>query len=708
MIKKVLYMLTMVSVVSFSEAKAADLTLPDFNNTNSTDLSLPKLDEIEKIKVTDIVVNGSERKESVLISILMRKGDYITSSQLKEELQRVYGLGYFKEDLTATKEPYLDGYRIVFNLSENPVVKSLVVSGSTIFQPKKLESIFDNQIGKVLNFNDAKESIETIRKMYSDLGYSSISINPQLNPSGDINLVINEGIIEAIRLKGNTETKPDVILRELRLKAGDILNNEILKDDVRRILNTNFFETPGNAQAGQSAPDPLRFYPGEKNKDHIIIEISVKEKSTGSVNLGAGYNTRDGIVGTFSISKSNVFGTGQNVAVDLQAGAGWLSATGANWLGKVDWYDPWFLPTLLPARTGVGFSIYRQRQGNFFQNINQFSSTFDTGNAFYNYIMINDRTGASFNFSRGIFGDPLTTPWRLAFSVRGEQISPSLPRVEDVQIKITKDSAGKDLVGKDNKPLPVDKNYDDLKNSKVQSEKDIADKITKEFKTYTDTNILKDLTVSKKGFDNRLALGLSLSYDTRDFVAKPRDGWNNSLSVEPSFGDVSYWKYFATINKYFAVPYFDAATFAIGGRLGSLVGDSARISIYERFYSGSFDTIRGWPEYGYMSGENVFVGSAELRFPIYNIVSGVAFVDVGNFWNQSWKVTKDNIKLDSKDGDDYNNKILNDFMHYGFGLGVRLDTPLGALRADYGIRDITRPFDLSKGAQFHFNIGQKF
>lgn len=281
MIKKVLYMLTMVSVVSFSEAKAADLTLPDFNNAGSTDLSLPKLDEIEKIKVTDIVVNGSDRKESVLISILMRKGDYITSSQLKEELQRVYGLGYFKEDLTATKEPYLDGYRIVFNLSENPVVKSLVVSGSTIFKPKKLESIFDNQIGKILNFNDAKESIETIRKMYADLGYSSISINPQLNPSGDINLIINEGIIEAIRLKGNTETKPDVILRELRLKAGDILNNEILKDDVRRILNTNFFETPGNAQAGQSAPDPLRFYPGEKNKDHIIIEISVKKNQLG-------------------------------------------------------------------------------------------------------------------------------------------------------------------------------------------------------------------------------------------------------------------------------------------------------------------------------------------------------------------------------------------------------------------------------------------
>lgn len=139
-----------------------------------------------------------------------------------------------------------------------------------------------------------------------------------------------------------------------------------------------------------------------------------------------------------------------------------------------------------------------------------------------------------------------------------------------------------------------------------------------------------------------------------------------------------------------------------------LWGDPNKISIYERFFSGGFDTIRGWPENGYLSGENVFVGSAEMRFPIYNIVSGVLFFDAGNFWDQSWKVTDANIGDKKINGKLVNQSLIVPFLRYGFGLGIRLNTPLGALRADYGIRDITKPFDLSNGAQFHFNIGQKF
>ncbi|RYG10786.1 MAG: hypothetical protein EOO07_21590 [Chitinophagaceae bacterium] len=207
---------------------------------------------------------------------------------------------------------------------------------------------------------------------------------------------------------------------------------------------------------------------------------------------------------------------------------------------------------------------------------------------------------------------------------------------------------------------------------------------------------------------NRLALNLAVSYDTRDFAADPHDGINGVASIEPSVGDVNYFKYFLTLNKYTPMPVFDKLTFAVGGRLGILSGDPAKISIYERFFSGGFDTIRGWPENGYLSGERVFVGSAEIRFPIYNILSGVAFFDAGNFWDSNWQVTDGNVGDTKVNGVLTNQSLKVPFLRYGFGLGIRLNTPLGALRADYGIRDITRPFDLSKGAQFHFNIGQKF
>ncbi|MFN4151944.1 MAG: POTRA domain-containing protein, partial [Candidatus Sericytochromatia bacterium] len=386
---------------------------------NAPDISL---ENIEKIKVTDIVINGTERKESALIAMFIKKGDSVTPNQIREDLQRIFGLGYFA-DVQATKESFLDGFRIVVNVIENPVLKDVEVFGNTIVKTETFHDVFNNQVGKIINLNDVKESIELLRKAYTEKGYEAVSISPQLLADGRIFFNINEGVIEEIKLTNTGETKPEIVMREIRQKAGDIFNIATMREDLRRVYNTNFFENVD-----------IKPGPGKKNPNHIIIEIVVKEKQTGSINLGAGYNTRDGIVGTFSISKDNVFGTGQRLLVDLQAGAGWLSVTGANWLGRVDWYEPWFLPQYLPPRTGLGFSLYRQRQGNFFQDVNPFSFKVNDLTAESRYILISDRTGVSVNLGAAILGDPLTTPWRISSSIRAEMISPALPRVEDVLI----------------------------------------------------------------------------------------------------------------------------------------------------------------------------------------------------------------------------------------------------------------------------------
>jgi outer membrane protein insertion porin family len=664
-------------------------------------LEQPKTEDLsERIKITDIAFEGTDKKESVAIAMFIKPGDTVTPSQIKEDLQRIFGLGYFA-DVQATKEPYLSGYRLIIYVVENPPLKEVKVTGSNIVKSETIVSNFNPQIGKIINLNNIKESIENVRKIYGDKGYQAVAIEPQLSPEGVLTLNINEGIIEEINVVGNLETKNYVIMREIRQHPGDVFNIDIMREDLRRVYNTNFFE---NVDIKPSA--------GKKDPNHIIIDIVVKEKSTGNINLGAGYNTRDGIVGTFAVAKDNFLGSGQRVGLDLQLGAGWLSqtGTGANWLGKLDWYDPWFLPQYLEPRTGFGASIYRQRQGNFFQNVNQFNSSFAggstnfaTGSALYNYTLINDRTGFSVNFSKAIFGDPLTSPWRTSLSVRAERIEPSVPRVEDVII--TTPARTETVNGKPVEIPAKEQLFTDLQNSTNAADKANATKIKNEFNTYVKEKITRDLTVSKTGVDNRLALGLSLAYDTRDFVADPHEGWNALVSVEPSFGDVNYWKYFLTVNKYIPMPFIDKWTIALGSRLGVLTGDPSKISIYERYFSGGFDTIRGWPENGYLSGERVFVGSAEVRFPIYNIISGVAFFDFGNFWNQDWQVTDSNVnEIDPA----VRKNEVGQFLRYGFGLGLRINTPLGALRADYGIRDITRPFDLARGAQFHFNIGQKF
>ncbi|GIW23201.1 MAG: hypothetical protein KatS3mg068_2208 [Candidatus Sericytochromatia bacterium] len=209
-----------------------------FNEKNQ----LPIIDETLKVKITDISVIGSDRKEIIILAMFIKIGDTVTPNQIKEDLQRIFGLGYFS-DVKATKEPYQNGFRLIINVVENPNLKSVKVEGATIFNNKKLESEFNTQIGKIINFNDIKETIETIKNYYSNLGYQAVSVQPNLTPDGELTLKINEGVIEDIRLIGNLETKSYVIMREIRQKPGDIFNADIIRDDLRRIYNTNFFES---------------------------------------------------------------------------------------------------------------------------------------------------------------------------------------------------------------------------------------------------------------------------------------------------------------------------------------------------------------------------------------------------------------------------------------------------------------------------------
>jgi outer membrane protein insertion porin family len=637
-------------------------------------------DNSNKIKISDIVILGTERKEAIGLALSVHTGDTVPESKINEDLQKIYDLGYFSEKIGYIKIPYKDGYRVIITVAENPVLKSVDVKGNTVVKTETIQEIFKNQVARTINLNDLKDSLEKIKELYVRQGYEGILITPEVTSDGKISLEFREGVIEAINILGNLETKDYVIMREIRQKPGEIFNAKTFAEDRRRLINTNYFKDID-----------LKFSQGKNSPGNIIVTLLVTEQQTGLFNPGISYTVRDGLNASVSLSKSNLFGTGQQISLDLKAGAGWFAAnSGWNFLGRIDWNEPWFLPQFLPPRTGFGVSIYRQRESNLFQTVSDFQSQVNNVSANYSYPLNNDRTGAMVSISNAVFGDPLTSPWRTYFSVRGESIAPVIPSVQDVSFKV-----GNDF-----------KNYNDLEKSTDAAQKESAAQIKNQFGNFVDKEIRQGLSLSKTGYDNRIALSGSLGYDTRDLIMEPHDGWDNILTLEPSFGDISYFKVLGNINRYIPIPLSDKLTLAVGGKGGMLFGD--RISVYERFYSSGPDAIRGWPENGYLNGERYFIGSAELRFPIYNILSGVVFLDAGNFWDQNWKVTDVNVNDKKENGKLKDQSLINQFLRFGYGLGLRLNTPFGIFRLDYGIRDINKPFDLSNGAQVHFNMGQKF
>lgn len=179
---------------------------------------------------------------------------------------------------------------------------------------------------------------------------------------------------------------------------------------------------------------------------------------------------------------------------------------------------------------------------------------------------------------------------------------------------------------------------------------------------------------------NLRTLRLQTVTNTTDHPFFPTTGFRNTLSAELGGyflgGDNSFTKYQADLSKYIQVG-SNKQTLAFRVHTGFISGDAPP---QELFAIGGSETVRGY-KYGGFTGEKALTFNAEYRFPITDIIHGVVFVDSGNAWDSSERMR------------------LSD-LHTGYGIGVRLDTPIGVLRLDYGIGE--------EGGQAYFSLGQAF
>lgn len=194
-------------------------------------------------------------------------------------------------------------------------------------------------------------------------------------------------------------------------------------------------------------------------------------------------------------------------------------------------------------------------------------------------------------------------------------------------------------------------------------------------------------------------LSLLVNRDTRDDKFDPKKGMlvTANLSYSPRFlgSSLNYVSTFTQASFYWTVG--SGVTWASCYRLGLASAFGEYLIPSKRFYAGGGTSIRGFkldavgpidlwtglPE----GGEAVLVINQELRFPIYRIVKGVAFFDAGNVYYQ-----------------------LRDFnpvrLRTGAGFGLRIETPLGLLRVDYGINLKPRPGEAR--STIFFSLGQAF
>ncbi len=215
----------------------------------------------------------------------------------------------------------------------------------------------------------------------------------------------------------------------------------------------------------------------------------------------------------------------------------------------------------------------------------------------------------------------------------------------------------------------------------------------------------KEILGSKQINDtyNLIALTPSLIYDSRDNSFAPTKGIYSTLTYEK--GDLikdkrKYDQFEADLRAYHHTFFKDKNVMAyrvVWGSTGSGTPDALRFSI------GGAETLRGY-EYGKFEGFNKFHATVENRTQINKTLQFVTFFDIGNAWQKSTVVGGRKINTPDR----HNASNFAD-LKKGVGVGIRLNTPIGPLRFDYGWPlDPEEKGGQKTGGKFYFSFGQTF
>ncbi len=183
-------------------------------------------------------------------------------------------------------------------------------------------------------------------------------------------------------------------------------------------------------------------------------------------------------------------------------------------------------------------------------------------------------------------------------------------------------------------------------------------------------------------------LAAILAKDTRDNRFRPTTGVHDTFWAETTGGflkgDNQYTKYMLALRRYLAISKNRKTVFAVQSVAGQTTIGEGFVPVYDMFSVGGSSTIRGYEEREFL-GTKVFYTNFELRQNFAKNFDLVAFYDIGSAW-----------------GTDYNRQKLNYDLKGGYGLGIRLQTPLGPVALDYGKAD-----DRDSGNTY-INFGSSF
>jgi outer membrane protein insertion porin family len=260
-----------------------------------------------------------------------------------------------------------------------------VVSDIRDLKADQLTKLVPVKAGDWYNAKTVEDTVTRMNETAGLLGYAFADVNPDFDRDKDkLTMSVTFRVadaprvyVERVDINGNTTTRDKVIRREFRLAEGDAFNSLRVKRSTDRIKSLGYFQE--NLEVEQK--------PGS-SPDRVILETNVEEKSTGELQVSAGYSSLERFIVDLSITQRNFMGKGQ----ELRAGVSYSKYSKSVNLGFTE-------PYLFDRNIALGFDVFRRDYNSF----NYIGSNRDT---------TYQQTTTGFQIRTGV---PLTEYWSAAF-----------------------------------------------------------------------------------------------------------------------------------------------------------------------------------------------------------------------------------------------------------------------------------------------------
>lgn len=601
-----------------------------------------------RVLVAEVLISGVEGaiQTEVYSVIRTQPGRTTTRSQLQEDINAIFKTGYFS-NVRAVPEDTPLGVRVTFEVQLNPALSGVKVEGTSVLPQSVIDEAFQDQVGNTINLNRIDEGIKKITQWYQSNGYvlAQVVDAPAVEPDGQVTIQVAEGVVEDIEVrfinKDGEET--DEKGNPIRGRTRNFIITREFETKPGEVFNRNKVERDLQRVFGLGIFEDVRLAlrPSEQDPRKVVVVANVAERRTGSISAGAGISSASGLFGTVSYQQQNLGGNNQRLGAELQVGQREL-------LFDLNFTDPWIGGD--PFRTSYSVNLFRRRT---------ISLVFDGGER---EVELENgdrprvvRTGGGISFTRPLNGNPYRrAEWTGSLGLQYQHID-----ITDSDGDIAKeDERGNDLsfsgTGKDDLLT--------LQFGVVQDRRNDALRPTQGSLLRLGTE--QSIPVGSGSiFMNRLRGGYSFYVPTR--ILRLTQGCQDPKSR----------------------PADCPQAFAFNVQAGTVIGD---LPPYEAFALGGSNSVRGYDEGDLAAARSFVQATIEYRFPIFSIISGALFVDAATDFGSQGSVPGDPGGVRRKPGSGF-----------GYGGGVRIQSPLGPIRIDFGLND-------QGDSRLHFGIGERF